>query len=64
MKVKLWELRVKKGYTLRQLEQRSHVSRSEISNIENGLVSPRVDTLELLAQALEVSFFDLLEDVV
>ena len=50
----LWELRNARQLTLRQLEEKSGVSKTQINAIENGKANPRVDTLELLAAALEV----------
>ena len=50
----VWELRTAHGYTLRQLEEISGVSKTEINNIENGKTNPTVATLQLLANALEV----------
>lgn len=57
----LWELRTAHGYTLRQLEEISGVSRTEINNIENGKVNPTIATLQLLATALEVELIELLK---
>lgn len=61
MKVLLWERREQKGYSIRELSKRSGISKSTINRIENGKVSPSVDTLEILANALECDFFDMLE---
>lgn len=57
----IWEKRTAYGYTLRQLEKISGVSRTEINNIENGKVNPTIVTLQLLATALEVELMELLE---
>lgn len=59
MKVLLWERRVQKGYSIRELSERSSISKSTINRIENGEVSPTVNTVEVLAKALECSFFDM-----
>lgn len=61
MKILLWERRVQKGYTTRELSERSGISRAAINKIENGKVSPTVNTLEALAEALECDVFDLLK---
>lgn len=37
-----------------QLEELSGVSNSEISDIENGIKTPRISTLCVLAKALQV----------
>lgn len=59
---KVKELRKRKRLTLRELEQRSGVDGSLISRIENGKVTPRVDTAIKLARALGVSVDELLVD--
>lgn len=56
----VWELRTAHGYTLRQLEEISGVSKTEINNIENGKTNPTIATLQLLANALEVELIELL----
>lgn len=55
----LWELRIARNLTLRQLEELSGVSKSEINAIENGKGNPTVATLELLATALDVNITEL-----
>lgn len=57
----IWELRTAHGYTLRQLEELSGVSKTEINNIENGKINPTVATLRLLAAALGVELTELLK---
>ena len=37
------------------------ISRSTVSRIMNGKVSPSADTLELLAKGLKVRIYDLIE---
>ena len=59
MTYNLWQIRTAKGYSLRELEELSGVSKTTINNIENG--NPTIETLRLLAAALEVELFDLLE---
>lgn len=51
----LYELRKERGLSVRDLEELSGVSKSQISNIENGLMHPTVLTLCLLSLALEVA---------
>lgn len=51
--------RVARGYTQAQLESRAGLSHNALSRIENGLVSPRLDTVESIAQALELSVEEL-----
>lgn len=59
----LYQVRHKKGLTLEGLALISGISKSEINNIENNMVSPRLDTLYHLAKALNCSITDLFEDV-
>ena len=50
---RLRQLRQAKGFTLDQLAGVSGINRGTIHRIELGQVSPRLDTLALLAQALQ-----------
>lgn len=50
----LYEKRMKKGLTIRDLERLSGVSRSQINKIENNLTHPTVYVLCRLAVALDV----------
>lgn len=60
MTYKIRELRNIKGYSLRQLEQLSGVSKTEINDIENGKINPTIETLKLIAKALEVELTELI----
>lgn len=51
---KLKDNRIKSGYTTRQLAYLSGVSKSNISAIENGRITPSITILCLLAVALHV----------
>lgn len=62
MNILLWEKRVEKGYSTRELSKRSGISWAGINKIENGKSSPTIATLEALAKALECSVFDLLQE--
>ena len=57
-------LRAQRGWTLRQLEERSGVSKDAISEIERGLRTPRISTLLSLAQGLGIDPQELLQEVV
>lgn len=59
MEILLWEQRTKNKYSLVQLAEITGISKSEINAIENGKVSPRLDTLESLAAGLGVNISDL-----
>jgi len=52
---KLREIRVQKGYSLRNLSDRSGLNINTLSLIENGKTSPSVSTLQQLAVALGIS---------
>ena len=47
--------RVARKVTQSELEQKAGLSHNTVSRIECGSVSPRIDTLDRIAQALEVS---------
>lgn len=59
MKVLLWQRRTEKGYSIRELSKYSGISKSTINRIENGKISPTVNTVEILAKALGCTFFDM-----
>ena len=61
MTYKVWQLRTAKGYSLRELEEISGVSKTTINNIENGKANPTIETLLLLAKALNVELPALFE---
>lgn len=61
MKILLDKIMYEKNISIRQLEIRSGVPRSTIGDIMNGKISPRMDTLELLAKALGSRITDLFE---
>lgn len=48
------------GLTLMQLEKKSNVSNSYISQLENGHFKPSPDVLNRLSKALQTDFFDLM----
>ncbi len=51
---KIRELRLKKGYTLKDLSKITGFSTALLSQIENNVVSPPISTLWKIAEALEV----------
>lgn len=59
MEILLWQHRTRNNYTLVELAEKTGISKSEINAIENGKVSPRLDTLESLAAGLGVNICDL-----
>lgn len=62
MKVLLWDKRKEKGYSLRQLEKLTGISSSELSRLENNTIPLSWMKLEKLANALECSVKDLIDD--
>lgn len=56
---KVYEYRNKSNMTLRELEQKSGISRATINNIENNVVNPTVEVICRLAIALDCSPADL-----
>lgn len=58
----LRNLRKMRGLTLVQLQEKSGVSNSYISQIENGQFQPSPDILKKLSVPLEISVFDLLKE--
>lgn len=61
--MKVWEARIRKKLTLIQLAEMSGISKSTLSDIENIKVYPRIDQLEKIALALDISIEDLYESV-
>lgn len=51
--IKIKQLRNNKGLTTRQLSDRSGISKSQITRIENNQQMPTIDTLCRIAEALE-----------
>ena len=62
MRILLWQKRIAKGYSVRELSRLSGISKTSINDIENNKISPTIKTVEALAKALECSFFDMFEE--
>ncbi len=58
---KLKRLRSERNLTLEELGQRSGVSRSALSKIENGQVSPTYDVLQKISRGLSIDLVELFE---
>jgi transcriptional regulator with XRE-family HTH domain len=58
---KIRELRTQRGYSLRELAQRSGLNINTLSLIENWKISPSVSTLQQLARGLNVSITNFFE---
>ncbi len=61
MKILLSKIMFERKLTIRQVSTKTGISKSTISRIINGEVSPSADTLELLAKGLKVRIYDLIE---
>lgn len=61
MKIRVWEARRKRGYTLARLSEETKISKSTLNNIENERVSPKFRQLELIAGALSCKMNDLVD---
>lgn len=57
MKIEFYikEIRKSKKVTLKQLEKKSGISKTQINDIEKGYKMPSIFTLELIAMGLEVT---------
>ena len=58
---RLSHLREKHGLSQTQLADMAGIGRAHLSQIENGAVAARIDTLHSLASALDLSLEELLE---
>lgn len=61
LRIKLYEARIEKNMSLRELAEKSGVSKSHINAIESGRKKPGIEVLYLLSKALDVSINDLIE---
>jgi transcriptional regulator with XRE-family HTH domain len=61
MKILLDKIMLNKNLSTRQVSIMTGISKSTISRIANGTVSPSADTLEILAKGLKVRIFDLID---
>jgi transcriptional regulator with XRE-family HTH domain len=58
---RLSELREKRGLSQTQLADIARIGRAHLSQIENGAVAARIDTLYAIAQALDLKLEELLK---
>ena len=61
MKILLGEIMYQKELTVRQVSIMTGISKSTISRIMNGEISPTADTLESLAKGLKIRIGDLID---
>lgn len=59
MKVLLNEILIKKGISLRQVELLTGISKSALSRICRGEVSPTLEIIEQIAKGLHIKMSDL-----
>ncbi len=60
---KIKEIRKQKGLTQKQLGDLCGMADSAIRRYENGNANPKIETLQKIADALEVSIIDLFENI-
>jgi transcriptional regulator with XRE-family HTH domain len=56
-------LRERRGLSQTQLADMAAIGRAHLSQIENGAVAARIDTLYALAKALELSLSELMKEL-
>lgn len=59
IEMKIKQIRQRKNISLAELSAKSGVSKTEINDVENNKKKPSLQTVILLAQALEVNVEDL-----
>lgn len=52
MKLLIWDARKKRGMSLLELQKRTGISKSALSNYENNVRTPTMKQMELIAIAL------------
>lgn len=62
MRLRVREIRIKKGLSIRDLANLSAVSKSGIEKVEGPSPKPRIGTLYKIALALGVRIADLIDD--
>lgn len=63
MKIRLQEMRLRRGWNQRELSERSTVPQPMISEIETGTVpNPQINTMYKLARALKCTVDDLIDE--
>ena len=60
-KILLYEVRMKHGLTLKQMEELTGISKTTLNEIENDHRSPTLETLVQIAKALDIKVSDLFE---
>lgn len=60
--VKLKKVRKEKGLTQKELAKISNIGEATLRNIELGIANPKLETIRKIANALDVDFFELVDD--
>jgi transcriptional regulator with XRE-family HTH domain len=60
---RLSALREKRGLSQTQLADMAEIGRAHLSQIENGVVAARIDTLYAIAGALDMNLSELFKDL-
>ena len=63
MKIMLWEARTFKKISLRELSEKTGISKSALNNYETEKRSPTMDDIEKIAIALNIRITDLFDSV-
>ena len=61
MKIKIWEQRTKRGWSLEKLEKQTGISHGALHNYEIEKRYPRMDQMEAIAKVLGVKITDLFD---
>lgn len=61
MKIYLREIREKKKLSMSKLAKMSGVSKGTLSNIERGVIDPKLSTVLKLCRALRIDFNELVD---
>lgn len=62
MELRLKEILVQRGITLKDFAQTSGISQSNLSNYLNGNISPTLDTLKKIASYLNIDIVELFKE--
>lgn len=61
MKIYLREIRKERNLSMSKLAQIAGVSKGTLSNIERGVIDPKLSTIFKICMALRVSVYDLVD---
>ena len=60
-KIRFYEIRMQYGLTLKQLEEKTGISKTTLNEIENDHRSPTLETLVKVAKSLDIKVTDLFD---